>query len=205
MPRKTFPRREDHHRVVADEVLQRHAQATGRPVELPVPIDLIAESTLGLELLWHELDEPPGATILGALFPAEKRIVLNERHQRMFERWVGPERFTIAHEVAHWLYDADDPNQLSLSFGAGPTQKFCYHRDSPGMAEDTRTRELNANKLASHLLLPDHLVRAVDIDAVLGDFRQTAARWGVSQQTLRIRLKTLSLIDDADVASLQLM
>jgi hypothetical protein len=203
MPRRTYPRKDDHHRLVASEVLAKHVRVTGCPIELPVPIDLIIERTYGLEILWDHLDEPPAELILGALFPAAKRIVLNERHVEMFSRWVGPERFTLAHELAHWVYDADDPNQLSLDLSEPSTsERFCYHRDSPGLADELRIREINANKLAAHLLLPDHLVRAADIDTVLHDFRGTAARWGVSQQTLRIRLEGLSLIDDFDARHL---
>lgn len=54
---------------------------------------------------------------------------------------------------------------------------------------------MNANKLAAHLLLPDHLVREVSIDLIVSDFRRRAADWGVSQQTLRIRLETMGLLD----------
>ncbi len=61
---------------------------------------------------------------------------------------------------------------------------------------------MNANKLASHLLMPEHLVKNVDVDEVMADFRGTAAAWGVSQQALRIRLETLKLIDDLDIAQL---
>lgn len=194
MPRKTFPRTADHHREAAGEVLEKHARRTGRPVELPVPIDLIIEGTYGLEVVWDNIKEPPETKILGALVPRAKRIVLNERHAEMFDRWVGPERFTLAHELSHWIYDADDPNQLTLDLAQSGRESFCYHRESPGLADNLRIREINANKLASHILLPEHLIRSVDIDSVAGDLRGTAARWGVSMQTLRIRLETLELI-----------
>jgi Zn-dependent peptidase ImmA (M78 family) len=55
-------------------------------------------------------------------------------------------------------------------------------------------REVNANKLASHLLLPDHLVLEVPTDAIINNLREQAAEWGVSQQTLRIRLETMGLL-----------
>ncbi len=173
-------------------------------MELPVPIELIIEQTYGLEILWDTIPEPSGVTILGALAPHDRRIVLNVEHQHVFERWIGPERFTLAHELAHWVYDADNPDQLTLDFDAGGSEQFCYHRESPGLSEDLRIREVNANKLAAHLLLPEHLVRAADIDEVLGDFRAAAVRWQVSQTALRVRLSDLGLIDDLDVAQLEL-
>ena len=196
MPRKAFPRSEDHHRIVAREVLEKHTLRCGMLVALPVPIENIIEGTYGLEVLYDGIDEPPDTVILGALRPAQRRIVLNERHMDMFEGWVGPERFTLAHELAHWVYDADDPNQLTFDLtSTGPVEQFCYHRESPRLADHLRIREINANKLASHLLLPDHLIRQVPVDDILANFRRMAAEWGVSQQTLRIRLGTMGLID----------
>jgi len=141
--------------------------------------------------------------ILGALAPTERLIVLNSRHQDMFDRWVGPERFTLAHELAHWIYDAENPDQLTLDLQqAQPV--YCYHREGRPLEDDLRVRELNANKLAANLLLPEHLVRQADLDWVLREFRSVAALWGVSRTTLRIRLETLGLIDDLDRAQLDL-
>src|SRR5579863_9080159 len=97
MPRRTFPRSDQHHRLVAREVLEKHAAKTGVPIELPVPIELIIEGTYELEVLWERIDEPPESMILGALLPQLRRIVLNEHHAKMFNQWVGPERFTLAH------------------------------------------------------------------------------------------------------------
>jgi hypothetical protein len=106
MARPTHPRKNDAHRVVADEVLRRHATRTGKPIALPVPIELIVEITYELSIDWHDIDEPADHKILGALSPSTRTIFMNTRHLPMFERWVGPERFTLAHELAHWLYDA---------------------------------------------------------------------------------------------------
>ena len=69
--------------------------------------------------------------------------------------------------------------------------------------EQTRVREMNAYKLAANLLLPERLVREIDVEWALANFRVAAARWGVSQTTLRIRLETLELIDDSDVHGLR--
>lgn len=198
MPKRTFPRREQSHAVTAGHVLDKHARETGWSWSLPVPIDLIIEQTYGLEILWEEIEEPPGATILGALAPRDRRIVMNARHDdRLFSRYVGPERFTLAHELAHWIYDVDDPRQQALDLRtAAPA--FCYWRDSPGLPDSVRVREVNANKLAAHLLLPDELVRGADIDAVITDFAGVAEAWGVSRTTLRIKLETLGLLDGGD-------
>lgn len=196
MARKTFPRTNAHHHRAATEILTRHAQSTGQAIVLPVPIDLVIEKTFNLKIEWDVLEEPRGIKILGAIHPSEKRILLNEKHIDMFDRWVGPERFTLAHELAHWVYDADDPNQLALDLEQPARQEFCYHRESQRLPDDARIREINANKLAAHLLLPEDLLRRVNIHAVLSDFKGTAAYWGVSRTTLRIRLDDIGLVDD---------
>ncbi len=204
MSRPVHPRSERAHEVVAGNVLARHEATTGERVELPVPIERIIEVTYGIEVLTDNLVEPPDGIILGALYPKQKRIVLNAAHESLFERVVGPERFTLAHELGHWIYDAEPENQLELALEDPKSETFCYHRDAPHLADSLRLREINANKLAAHLLLPTHLLRAVELDDVLADFRAVAARWGVSQQTLRIRLETLGMLSESDAACLDL-
>lgn len=195
MARPTHPRSNDRHRVVAAEILRRHASHTGQPIELPVPIDLIVEVTYGLAIEWADIDEPAGCHILGALSPSTRTIVMNERHLPRFERWVGPERFTLAHELAHWIYDAENPEQGMLAFESEDAV-FCRADDTADLDRTTKLREQNANALAAHVLLPDHLVLAHDLGAIVGDVWGTAHRWGVSRQTLRIKLERLSLLDD---------
>ena len=77
--------------------------------------------------------------------------------------------------------------------------RFCRRDDTTKLDETTKLREQNANALAAHILLPDDLVLAHDLDAVLADFRDTAHAWGVSQQTLRIKLERLGVLNDADI------
>ena len=201
MPSHTYPRRASEHAEVAHKVLSRHAQATGEPPSLPVPIDMIVERTYGLQILRDKIEEEDGQLILGALSPREQTIVLNTLHEEMFDRWIGPEQFTLAHELAHWIYDADHPSQLTLDLPATDDQQFCYHRESPGLSEFQRIREVNANKLAAHLLMPEPLVRAENIAEVLEDLSGTAAKWCVSRQALTIRLEELGLAESRDTAN----
>lgn len=193
MSRSAFWRSQSSHETIAAEILRRHAARTGAPIGLPVPVELIIEQTYELTVLWDEVDEPSGSVILGALAPAHQQIIINTKHAALLESVMGPERFTLAHELAHWVYDADDPDQLTLDFAGGDSEVFCYHRGSTDLKESTRMREVNANKLAAALLLPEELVRrAYQID-VRRDLRENARGWGVSYETLRIRLETLGL------------
>ena len=205
MPRQTYPRPDHHHAMTASRVLARHASTVGMPVGLPVPVELIIEKTYRLEILWEDLPEPAGTVVLGALAPRDRRIVLNLRHQALFEQYMGPERFTLAHELGHWIYDADDPDQLALDLDEHPPEWYCYHRESQGLSEILRIRELNANKFAAHLLLPEDLVRRANMDEVLQDLSGTAKKWQVSRTTLRIRLQDLGFIREQNTAQMDLL
>ncbi len=112
----------------------------------------------------------------------------------MLEKYIGPERFTLAHELAHWIYDADSPEQLAFDLGDQIENTFCYHRESLGLSDILRIREINANKLAAHLLLPEHLLQLEDIEWALEDLPGAAARWQVSRTMLKIRLQEMGLL-----------
>lgn len=96
--RQTFPRSANHHEAAAGMVLERYALQSGWKPALPVPVDRIVEH-LGLIILCEELDEPPDAQILGALDPTTGIIRLNQRHMELFDTVIGPEQFTLAHEL----------------------------------------------------------------------------------------------------------
>jgi Zn-dependent peptidase ImmA (M78 family) len=108
---------------------------------------------------------------------------------------IGPLRFTLAHELGHWLYDADRESTLF------DHPVFC-RRLAP--SDPRHVREVNANKLAAALLLPSDLVRAAvgRSRALVGpparlpsasQLNALARKWGVSRQALRIRLEELGL------------
>lgn len=203
MARKTYRRRRELHEAKAHLILQRHESIVRSAVALPIPIEDIIERTMRLSILYDDIPEPPSTTILGALSPSDRTIIINTRHSDLFEHCIGPERFTLAHELGHWVYDAESPDQQTLGLDAGDDQ-FCYHREgSSGLPDTARIREINANNFASCLLMPRHLLAGIDVGEILTDFRSTAGRWGISQTALMIRLKTLNLIDDRGLEQLQ--
>ena len=180
--------------VVADDVLARFASEFGWCRAMPIPIEQIVERMYEISIEWHELEELPGASVLGALDSVSKTVVLNLRHEQMFSDVLGPYEFTLAHELGHWLFDADDPRQLNLL--DGPTGRFCHSRTSPAMSQQQQHRETNANRFAAELLMPADLVRQVDADDLVGRLREYAQEWGVSRTALCIRLETLGIILD---------
>lgn len=189
------------HEVAAGGVLQRYESIIGSAVSLPIPVEDIIERQFDLAVLRDEIPDPQGVRILGALSPSDRTIVLNTNHQDLFDQVMGPERFTLAHELGHWLYDADDPQQGTLDLGTDVARVFCRSKTGHLSDNDSR-REINANGFASALLLPKRLIEVADLDDLLTNFRVRAHEWGVSQQALRIRLEALDLVDDVDLAQL---
>lgn len=193
-PRQVHPFRARHHEEKSAEVLARYQRASGDRVSLPVPVDLIIETVYDLRIESKVIPEEPGERILGVLQPAARTIFLNQRHEDLFTAVVGPEQFTLGHELGHWIYDADDPAQGRL-FDPAASPVFCRHLANNAPQEAAQLREVNANKFASALLMPEHLIRIAIAEPFVSRLAlsQTAASWGVSAQALTIRLETLKM------------
>jgi hypothetical protein len=61
---------------------------------------------LELDLCWELVDDEDGTgAILGQLIPARRLVILNERHKdRLEENGGGQLRYTIGHEIGHWIF-----------------------------------------------------------------------------------------------------
>jgi len=145
---------------------------------VPVPVEAIAEDLLGLRIeeRWDDCS--------GMLLPAERRIVLNA-HERVGGRDDPPLRrfrFTIAHEIGHWV--------CHVVGAARPQPVFCRAKD---VSEDAdRTLEREANVFAAELLMPEPAVRST-----WEEFREVeacAARFDVSATAMHWRLCSFKLM-----------
>lgn len=134
----------------------------------PVPVGALARN-LGLEVLLATLK--PG--ISGELRPSNreggKYVIRVNRHEVK-----ARQRFTIAHEIAHYLLHRDH-------IGSGIVDNTLYR------SELSDIREHQANRLAAEILMPWHL-----IDTEVNSGRTTpealAERLGVSETAIKIRL-----------------
>ncbi len=104
--------------------------------------------SLELNLLWDALDDDAGAKVFGALIPWQRVVVLNERHMDLLEAKPGLRRFTIGHEIGHWMLHVDQTD-AQLSFLDGTDRVWC--REHP--------RERQAEGFAGYLLAPTDLLR----------------------------------------------
>jgi hypothetical protein len=153
----------------------------------PVPAERIATSLLQLEI--DETDDVrslPDAPqdkgqLSGLLHVPTKTIWLDRREARRYPR---RRRFTIAHEIGHWVLHVSNGNVCACR----PDEVVDDHR-----ARKLRKAEAEANDFAAELLMPEPLVTeyckrlGANIVALAEDF-------DVSVPALKLRLTRLGLL-----------
>ena len=154
----------------------------------PIPIDEIADSHFGLrvcEVSPAQMREAPGLgieladdeTISGLLLPSLGEIWVNADEAA---QWPARRRFTIAHELGHWVLHRTGQQAL-----------FCRKAsvdEEPGAPATTKpalpVEESEANAFAAALLMPAELVRRHyercegDFERLCGVFRSSGAAMG---------------------------
>jgi len=130
----------------AHAVRERYLGLFGGP-ELPVPVEAIAGDLLGLRI-----EESFYIDCSGMLLPAERRIVLNAAEAPRDVAPLRRFRFTIAHEVGHWVCHCLSGRAPKLE------PSYCRAVDLTDAAD--RTLEREANVFAAELLMPEPAVRA---------------------------------------------
>ncbi len=181
---------------LADELLGIYEREKGSPIEPPIQAEMVAGS-VGLDMLYENILEEPGLTILAEIRPKVRRIVVNERRLKFIERFPGYLNTTIAHELAHWWLHVDHD---ALNHAALPD---FIHSSAPSRREDGRDKrdEYNADDLMSYLLMPKTLLlpRAarVDLQAWRGLYK-LRDDFGVTISAMKVRLEKLGLtyVDD---------
>jgi hypothetical protein len=166
----------------AHEVRERYLSLFGGN-ELPVPVEAIAEDLLGLRV-----DESWEIDCSGMLLPAERKIVLNAR-ERVIGRNDPPLRrfrFTVAHEIGHWVCHCLEGRAATLE------PSYCRPVDLT-LASD-RKLEREANVFAAELLMPEPAVRAAWAES--GELETCAARFDVSPTAMHWRLFSFGLAQE---------
>jgi Zn-dependent peptidase ImmA (M78 family) len=104
------------------------------------------------------------------------------------------QRFTIAHELGHYLLHAPSPGQIHID----RMFKVIFRDDLSGKGVDREERE--ANYFAAELLMPRRFITkdlfdANEVDYVEDRFiEDLAKRYGVSRQAMTFRLANLEYI-----------
>ena len=160
----------------AHELRERYL-ATYGGAEIPVPVESIAEDLLGLRIEEDDLGE-----CSGMLKPAERLIVVNASEAMSGDTPTHRQRFTIAHELGHWICHAH---------GADSAPTYCRSQD---VSQDTdRTLEREANVFGAELLMPETAVR--EAWAAFPDTSKLASRFEVSGLAAQWRLFSFGLVN----------
>ena len=204
---------------LAKERLQQLEQLLGGAPTPPIPVDILAESVLDLDILWDEIEELDGETILGAIQPKTRRITMNEKRRSLFEEKPGLELFTKGHEMGHWdLYvDKATLDHPSL-FGSGQGA-FSFRQSTSGQAiivkkimateegrellsqlkrrSDESDESRAVNRYAGAILMPKDLIRkeAMQVERTSWpNLYRLAESFGVTISALTVRLQQLNLL-----------
>lgn len=150
---------------------------------LPIPVERLARS-LGATLRY----EPFEGDISGVVFRDGTDIVVGVNSLHHPNR----QRFTIAHEIGHILLHKgkevhiDRPIRVNLRDGVS--------------SQAVDSEEIEANRFASTLLLPRHLLvpdleqQALEVDDE-EQLKRLASKYRVSLQALTIRLQNLGIVN----------
>lgn len=157
----------------------------------PVDVDHLAEEVAGLDVQEHaDLAAVPGApalgdgqTLSGLLIPQQRRVWVNAHEAH---RSPGRRRFTIAHELGHWILHCDGASR--------PGAQYCRSEDV-GAEAAARELERQANAFAAALLMPEQAVRDLAARHRL-NVQVLADLFGVSGPAMRVRLTALRLLPD---------
>ena len=177
----------------AHELRERYLATYGGD-EIPVPVESIAEDLLGLRIEEDDLGE-----CSGMLIPAERLIVVNASEAMSGDTPTRRHRFTIAHELGHWICHAKG--------AADPAPSYCRAKDLSQDAD--RALEREANVFGAELLMPEAAVR--DVWVRLGQdtsvtvmredsIRDIAASFHVSTSAMWYRLFSYGLVPSKPVA-----
>jgi IrrE N-terminal-like domain len=151
----------------------------------PIPVEEIATAMLGLRIeQTDELRSVPNAPadagqLSGLLITSTRTIWIDSAEAR---RSPQRRRFTIAHELGHWVIHARRGKKKTF-------QRFCRPVD----LERKLGPEAEANAFAAALLLPSELLRE-QAEACRFNLPLLATRFDVSLPALRLRLTTLDLL-----------
>jgi len=186
-PRPPFiPKRRIERR--AERLLQEYGRLEAAP---PVPVEDILERHLGLSLAFEDLTAVLGRDdVLGATWLDTAEVVIDHRlDPGLHPEAEGRYRFTVAHEIGHWLLHAPDDDGGA---GGAPLHRRRSEKDP---------LEWQADYFAACLLMPRDMVvpawheeqRGAAAGAEATPTARLARRFAVSEQAMRIRLEDLQL------------
>ncbi len=144
----------------AMQLLGKYGQKFSEITSCPIPIEEIVECHLDLTFDFDDLAAQFGSCdVLGASWLEDKRVIIDQSlDPDIYPEKEGRYRFTVAHEVGHWVLHAPKvlakKRQPSL-FGDKDNEPSIVCRSS----QRKEPAEWQADYFAGHLLMPTEFVQ----------------------------------------------
>lgn len=200
---------------LSDQQIEQDAQSLitgyyhqqGQSLRIPVPVDEILETYLGLSLDFDDLQKMLGVPdVLGAIWVDKREVFIDQcldphEHPEMLGRY----NFSVGHEIGHWClhrhYLVNAVNQADMFTGAEPQPEVICRKSQ------ARERvEIQADRFAACLLMPGKMILERFDPARFKSLSLTevkdyvlpglAEEFAVSRSAMLIRLEQLGLLWD---------
>jgi len=174
--------------LAAQQLLAEYDKDYGLGEVPPIPVVDLAESLLMLDIVEEdEIRSVPGAPtdagpLSGLLTTADRTIWIDRREAA---RSPQRKRFTIAHEIGHWVLHARRGGAPGYRKGCAPVEI----REEGASANPER----EANEFANELVMPEELISTI-APACGFNLALLAERFEVSVRALELRLIRLDLL-----------
>lgn len=178
---------------VAEAELARVPGWIWNATELPVPIERIAEDFYGFLVEEKELSGTETDRYVSGLLVPELRRILVDRLESA--RAPGRRRFTVAHELGHWVIHHRSSIRLSTSSLTRAEPREDDAATLPpelGWMAQYPAGELDANQFAGAMLMPERLLNPAR--AQMSDIDSLARLFLVSPYALERRLAFLDVL-----------
>lgn len=160
-----------------------------------VDIDYIIEFVYGLEIAWEDIDSlDVNGTILAAIKPADKLIIMNESKKDLFKEKMGTMNFSKAHELGHWILHVTEQKEYEQMTFLKTEVFHCRNMVK------RPPKEVQADMFAAAILMPKEVIsKAVNELKQKGfvtfpELYEMADDFEVSISALVNRIKNLRLL-----------
>jgi hypothetical protein len=162
---------------------------------LPVPVETIADSHYGLLVeeapaLASRVPLAGDVHLSGLLYPQDRVILIDADEAA---RAPGRRRFTITHELGHWVLHCADTDAETV--WCRDTTVASQPTGDPSVLLTYPTQELEANAFAAALLMPRELLVAQDRPESTDAEYRLAERLSVSREALLRRYWVLDRVE----------
>ena len=176
---------------LANDLLARYEQAIAPIIKPPTPVEEIADFLLELNIEWLDIADSDDDPVLAYLHPGASVIRFNQRRMDYFDAYPGTYEFTMAHELGHYMLHVT--NDEAVPSDQDRQQAYLCRVNITTQSR----REWQAERFASYLLMPTHLLLPLIENTDLTNWSnlyRLRDQFKVSISAMKNRLQALGLV-----------